>query len=1029
MLVARTVFDTFLKDQVPSASAEHGPTEPQEKHCHILSVSPSLVDDIARLLTEAEEKLSHVAEEDVAVVPDSLQSTLFDAADAEAMQNAICASRSTDGVADANPGVESGRGELSPPSASDDEENDEADDEQQEDRGDMTGDELDVEGEEDDENGQDGQDEDQQHHAIVATETDKSGMEIESGDDERDSSLLKTSRLTSGRKAGKGHERDGLGGRYTGIDIAEAEDSETSKHIGDEAIFDGSCDFVYGSIARFLQRDDYPPLRCYNAAYIAGMTRFPGIFVLGRGALYFIGGYCKLFNAPAEGSSTPGVSGAAAGVSSLFTGGLNPPGGPNALSPTRKSASSTSGSKKKAKDIIRTTLADWGTPFASLNKSSESQLFTIAPIHPDPQEGCAPQSLTPGSPAPLATAAALLSSKSWSIKYSNVKQFCRMKYQLRPVGIEFFDTFGATFFVQFESHTQREEVLKLVFQMPIFNSIFWTPLLRSSALSMSVKRIRQALTKRWLRGTISNFEYLMHLNTLAGRSFNDLTQYPVFPWVVADYTSEFLDLDSPESFRDLSKPMGALHEHRAAQFRERYNAMRHDMIADDENHHMMAAFHYGTHYSCSAYVVNYLIRLEPYSKLAKELQGGDFDHADRLFRSIPSSWESASRENLQDVRELIPEFYYLPEFLYNANAYALGTTQSGEVVNHVKLPTWAHGDPREFVRVHRQALESRAVSEHLHEWIDLVFGVKQTGAAALAALNVFMPITYEGVVDIDAIKDPMMRAATLAQIENFGQTPSKIFTSPHPARKVPVLVGGGASSGGGGGNTKLGTLESPTLSSTDQQDLDSPSIVSTPTGNTLSSVETYVKWHAPLAPALVSIGKDYVFLKKVMAAKILEGPIGDIVIVNDKFHCRGQGCRFVPPRYSKYVDWGGTGSTTTTLPGSALNTPNPTLGDGTIKLRVHQTSARYREANKVIGMIEGAHFYKVNCVALSDDGGVLVTGGEDATVNVLECTKAGPHGGSSGGQRVFKQLAKLVGHEDAVVSVAINKVRTPDLID
>ena len=62
----------------------------------------------------------------------------------------------------------------------------------------------------------------------------------------------------------------------------------------------------------------------------------------------------------------------------------------------------------------------------------------------------------------------------------------------------------------------------------------------------------------------------MDLNTLAGRSFNDLTQYPVFPWVLADYTSEVLDLNNAASFRDLSKPMGAIGEARAAQFRERY---------------------------------------------------------------------------------------------------------------------------------------------------------------------------------------------------------------------------------------------------------------------------------------------------------------------------------------------------------------------------------------------------------------------------------------------------------------------------
>jgi hypothetical protein len=53
------------------------------------------------------------------------------------------------------------------------------------------------------------------------------------------------------------------------------------------------------------------------------------------------------------------------------------------------------------------------------------------------------------------------------------------------------------------------------------------------------------------------FQYLMALNTLAGRSYNDLMQYPVFPWILADYTSEDLDLTNPKTFRDLSKPMGA----------------------------------------------------------------------------------------------------------------------------------------------------------------------------------------------------------------------------------------------------------------------------------------------------------------------------------------------------------------------------------------------------------------------------------------------------------------------------------------
>ena len=80
------------------------------------------------------------------------------------------------------------------------------------------------------------------------------------------------------------------------------------------------------------------------------------------------------------------------------------------------------------------------------------------------------------------------------------------------------------------------------------------------------------ISKRILfqRGEISNFQYLMHLNTLAGRSYNDLMQYPVFPWVLADYSSEKLDLTDPDTFRDLSKPMGALTPDRLNQFKKRF---------------------------------------------------------------------------------------------------------------------------------------------------------------------------------------------------------------------------------------------------------------------------------------------------------------------------------------------------------------------------------------------------------------------------------------------------------------------------
>jgi hypothetical protein len=39
----------------------------------------------------------------------------------------------------------------------------------------------------------------------------------------------------------------------------------------------------------------------------------------------------------------------------------------------------------------------------------------------------------------------------------------------------------------------------------------------------------------------------------AGRTYNDLSQWPVFPWILSNYRSATLDLDEPSNYRDLSK--------------------------------------------------------------------------------------------------------------------------------------------------------------------------------------------------------------------------------------------------------------------------------------------------------------------------------------------------------------------------------------------------------------------------------------------------------------------------------------------
>lgn len=285
-------------------------------------------------------------------------------------------------------------------------------------------------------------------------------------------------------------------------------------------------------------------------------------------------------------------------------------------------------------------------------------------------------------------------------------------------------------------------------------------------------------TRRWIKGEISNFHYLMLINTMAGRTFNDLTQYPVFPWVLADYTSDELDLTNPKTFRDLSKPMGCQTIGREAEYKDRYATFA------EMGDHNSPAFHYGTHYSSAMIVTSYLIRLQPFVKSYLLLQGGSFDHADRMFFSIGKAWNSASKINMTDVRELTPEFFYLPEFLLNVNNYDFGARQnSNQSISSVELPPWAKGDPKIFIAKHREALESPHVSRNLHKWIDLVFGYKQKGEAALEAVNVFHHLSYQGAKDLDSITDPVERLATIGIIHNFGQTPYQVYQRAHPARE------------------------------------------------------------------------------------------------------------------------------------------------------------------------------------------------------------------------------------------------------
>uniref|UniRef100_A0A8C2FN81 Neurobeachin b n=1 Tax=Cyprinus carpio TaxID=7962 RepID=A0A8C2FN81_CYPCA len=339
--------------------------------------------------------------------------------------------------------------------------------------------------------------------------------------------------------------------------------------------------------------------------------------------------------------------------------------------------------------------------------------------------------------------------------FSEIRAVFTRRFLLQNTALEIFMANRTSVMFNFPD---QPTVKKVVYSLPCVGvgTSYGLPQARRISLASPRQLFESSnMTQRWQRREISNFEYLMFLNTIAGQ---------ILLAIVHCYLNESI-LDY------LHFPIGALNPKRAVFYADRYESW------DEET----PPCHYTTHYSTAASTLHWLVRIEPFTTFFLNANGNKFDHPNRTFSGIARSWRHCQRDTA-DVKELIPEFYYLPEMFVNSNGYCLGDRDDGVPVCDVELPAWAK-KPEDFVRINRMALESEFVSCQLHQWIDLIFGYKQRGPEAARALNVFHHLTYEGSVNLDSLSsDPPMREATEAQIQSVGQTPSQLLIEPHPPR-------------------------------------------------------------------------------------------------------------------------------------------------------------------------------------------------------------------------------------------------------
>ncbi|XP_041734876.1 WD repeat- and FYVE domain-containing protein 4 [Coregonus clupeaformis] len=560
------------------------------------------------------------------------------------------------------------------------------------------------------------------------------------------------------------------------------------------------------------------------------------------------------------------------------------------------------------------------------------------------------------------------SCKRWP--YQDIRDVHFMRFLLEENALEIFMQNGYSAFLVFFNKDHVSAFKRLCSVVPALTGRGVVEVITNARKTPVMEKTAQV---KWQRGEISNFDYLMHLNTLAGRTYSDLMQYPVFPWVLADYKSETLDLTKPATFRDLSKPMGAQTEKRRDMFIQRFNEV------ENSEGDLAVRCHYCTHYSSAIIVSSFLVRMEPFSHTFLTLQGG-YDIAERMFHSVKKEWDSASRDNMSDVRELIPEFYYLPDFLVNTNHFKLGCMQDGTTLGDVVLPPWAKGDPQEFIRVHREALESEYVSSHLHLWIDLIFGHCQRGPAAVESLNTFHPYFYarrgKGTGGQDALTDPLIKSTIQGYVNNFGQVPKQLFTKPHPPRS---------------GSKKEGS--------------------------------------APAQPTPFFFRLDKLKPSVQPFKELLRGPVGQVVCVDKEVLVVEKNRLLIPPLWNIYFSWGfpdnscsfGHYTTEKTFAvcesvcdwGEMLCAACPnqativTAGTSSVVCVWDVSISKDKLTHMKLRQALYGHTDAVTCLAVSEVHGVIASGSRDLTCILWDLEE-------------LNYVTQLPGHKASITALAIN---------
>ena len=259
----------------------------------------------------------------------------------------------------------------------------------------------------------------------------------------------------------------------------------------------------------------------------------------------------------------------------------------------------------------------------------------------------------------------------------------------------------------------------------------------------------QMVIKMWIVGSITNFDYLMILNYLSGRKYDNPNYYPVVPWVQdfscknggwRDFSKSKYRLNKGDQQLDLT------YDGQKAVLAQKSNVNEDDDFMVNQRSSIETPPHHISDVLSEITYYVYKARITSKDVLCRHVRN----------RWVPAEYPSS----MQRLQAWTPD-ECIPDFFTDTSIF----TSEHEDLNDLELPEWCNGNPDKFIDYHMATLESPYVSERLHHWIDLTFGYKLSGSSAIRAKNVCLHLVNRAF-----------------DLRNHGVV--QLFCHPHPIRQT-----------------------------------------------------------------------------------------------------------------------------------------------------------------------------------------------------------------------------------------------------